>query len=589
MDTVRNREVLAGMTNNHNLLIGRVFRKSSAILTITFSVLFISNIVDGVIISCMLGAGSMAAFQLVSPVLMIILMANQIFIGGNKNLCAAKLGAGKIDEAQKFFASTLTSLILIGAACTFGVLFFTEQLADILGAYGDFWGVRSDVIGYLIGYAPGIIFLCITPALSDRVYLSGSQKIIIIPLIIQTLTDIAGNIISVEVFHAGMFGIGTATSLSYILSFLSMIIIERYAKPAFKFSVRYFSPSYTLKLFLNGLPESMSYCFMAIQNYVLNLILIKVGTSFDIAILSYIGLMANLLLPFMLSVNTSTFTLAGIFNEEHDRNSLANLLSVSLKDSFILNIVVAVAAFFIAPYAVRLLGLSPQENIIAVNAMRISLLTFPVRAVNGSIRKYFHGIGFMTITYIISFLEELIFICASAFVLSNYLGSLGVWISYPVCEILTLLSIAVCAVLRLIKFLPYTDKDKSGSENFVDYTASDIQDILQVSRDAEKFCVDNGASEQDAKHVSLAIEEFGCNVVRWGFGKSKRTIDIRLMKDDGWFLRLRDDCSAFNPKDWLAVHQEKDTEQNGIRLVCSLAKEINYFSVMGFNNLFVKF
>lgn len=573
------------MMNNHNLLIGRVFRKSSAILTITFSVLFISNIVDGVIISCLLGSGSMAAFQLVSPVLMIILMANQIFIGGNKNLCAAKLGAGKIEEAQKFFASTLISLILIGAACIFGLLFFTEQLADILGAYGDFAEVRSDVIGYLTGYAPGIIFLCITPALSDRAYISGSQKIIMIPLIIQTLTDITGNIISVKFFHAGMFGIGAATSLSYILSFLSMTIIDRYAKPAFKFSVKYFSPSYTLKLFFNGLPESMSYCFMAIQNYVLNLILIKVGTSFDIAILSYIGLTANFLLPFMLSVNTSTFTLAGVFNEEHDRNSLANLLSVSLRDSFIINIVVAVTAFFIAPYAVRLLGLSPQENIIAVNAIRISLLTFPIRAVNGSIRKYFHGIGFMTITYIISFLEELVFICASAFVLSSYLGSLGVWIAYPVCEILTILFIALCAAFRLIKFLPDTDKGKK----FVDYTASDVQDIVNVSKDAEKFCIDNGASEQDAKHVSLAIEELGCNVVRLGFGKSKKTIDIKLMKDDGWFLRLRDDCSAFNPKDWFAVHQEKNPEHNGIRLVCSLAKDINYFSVMGFNNLIVKF
>lgn len=577
----------------NNLLIRRVFRKSSAILTANFIVLFIASVVDGTIISCFLGAESMAAFQLALPVNMFVLMANQIFISGNKNLCAAKMGSGKIDEAKTLFSSTIAALLMVGIFCSVFVLSFSGRISEILGASGDFENLKSGVAGYITGCAFGMVFFCIGPAFSDRLYLAGNQKVIIIPLIIQTLADIIGNILSITIFHAGLFGVGFATSLSYLLSFVSLLIIDSKCDIPFKFSLKSFALRAVRKLFFNGLPEAAGYCWLASQNYILNMILISVGTSFDISILSYIGLLGQILCPFTLATSTSAFTLAGIFNEDNDNESLKILTSTALKDSFIINILIAVAAFIFAPYIVKFWGLQPDENKILLSVLRITIWYFPIRAVNATAKKILHGTGMLNITYVISFLEDLFLICSCAAILGFTFGSRGIWISYMAAEILTAIFIVAYVMFKNHKLsfrledfviLPKT----AGDYEFFDRTAQSSDEVLEISHYAEKFCMNNGASSNESHLAALAIEELGGNLVKWGFGKKQKSIDIRIFRKDSWILRIRDDCSAFNPKDWLKIHSEKNLEHNGIRMVCSLAKDVNYFSVLGFNNLIIK-
>ena len=440
-----------------------------------------------------------------------------------------------------------------------------------------------------------MIFFCIGPAFSDRLYLSGNQKIIIIPLIIQTFTDIFGNILSATVFKGGLFGIGLATSLSYLFSFISVKIIDLYVEIPFKFSFKYFNFKAAKILFFNGLPESATYCWTAMQNYLLNLILICVGTSFDIAVLSYIGLLGLILCPFMLSTSTSAFTLAGIFNEDNDRSSLKILTSTSLKDSFIFNLAITVLAFISAPYLIKFFGLNPDENKILLSALNVTIWYFPIRALNSTAKKILHGVGQLKITYVISFLEDLFFVCSSAAVMGFTFGAFGIWFSFLIAEILTAIFIVAYISIKNHKFsskledyIILPDNFELNENEIFDRTAQSSEDVIKISHEAENFCLKNGASTDKAHLAALAVEELGGNLVKWGFGDKNKSIDIRITKKDFWTLRIRDDCSAFNPKDWLKVHNEKNQEHNGIRMVCSLAKDVNYFSVMGFNNLLIK-
>ena len=90
--------------------------------------------------------------------------------------------------------------------------------------------------------------------------------------------------------------------------------------------------------------------------------------------------------------------------------------------------------------------------------------------------------------------------------------------------------------------------------------------------------------------LSLFVEELGNNVVTHGFRKSKGKnlgLDIRLVHlADGWTMRLRDNCRAFDPTEWVRIHKKEDSVSNvGIRLVCGLAKEVRYVSTMDLNIL----
>ncbi len=54
---------------------------------------------------------------------------------------------------------------------------------------------------------------------------------------------------------------------------------------------------------------------------------------------------------------------------------------------------------------------------------------------------------------------------------------------------------------------------------------------------------------------------------------------------------MRDDCAPFNPKKWLemSTKNEDDPSKNmGIRLIMSLAKNVEYLNVLRVNNLLIK-
>ncbi|MDO4893462.1 MAG: hypothetical protein Q3989_09195, partial [Eubacteriales bacterium] len=59
---------------------------------------------------------------------------------------------------------------------------------------------------------------------------------------------------------------------------------------------------------------------------------------------------------------------------------------------------------------------------------------------------------------------------------------------------------------------------------------------------------------------------------------------IRL--ENGWTLRMRDNCKRFDPTEWIKLHETDDKTKNiGIRMVCGMAKKVEYLSTMDLNNI----
>ena len=120
------------------------------------------------------------------------------------------------------------------------------------------------------------------------------------------------------------------------------------------------------------------------------------------------------------------------------------------------------------------------------------------------------------------------------------------------------------------------------------FTIENGEDVIPASKQVEDFCKNNGASEKQSMMLSLFVEELSNNIIRFGFAdKKKHSIDIRVIRlDDGWTLRMRDNCKKFDPTEWLKMHNTDDPTKNiGIRMVTGMAKDINYLSTMDLNNI----
>ena len=57
-----------------------------------------------------------------------------------------------------------------------------------------------------------------------------------------------------------------------------------------------------------------------------------------------------------------------------------------------------------------------------------------------------------------------------------------------------------------------------------------------------------------------------------------------MREENGWILRFRDNCGAFDPTEWASLHGSDDPAANiGIRMVCGMAKEVRYLNTMDLN------
>ena len=122
----------------------------------------------------------------------------------------------------------------------------------------------------------------------------------------------------------------------------------------------------------------------------------------------------------------------------------------------------------------------------------------------------------------------------------------------------------------------------------MDFSVTKQEDVVAASTAVETFCTEKGADAKQSMMLSLFVEELSANIIKFGFtDRKKHSIDVRVIKrDDGWTLRMRDDCRKFDPTEWIKLHQTDDPTKNiGIRMVCGMAKDVNYLSTMELNNI----
>ena len=143
--------------------------------------------------------------------------------------------------------------------------------------------------------------------------------------------------------------------------------------------------------------------------------------------------------------------------------------------------------------------------------------------------------------------------------------------------------------------------DVADSEKYEAH-ACDMEQVLEMSREALEFCRQKGIEEKRAYYLSLCIEEIAyylslCieemagNIIKFGFSDGKKhDIDLRLIrKEDELIVRIRDDCRLFNPKEWLEIHSEDEKTKNiGIRMINQIAKDFNYINTLDMNNLIIR-
>ena len=235
---------------------------------------------------------------------------------------------------------------------------------------------------------------------------------------------------------------------------------------------------------------------------------------------------------------------------------------------------------------------------LASRGLRFYALSVILYGIDVVFINYTQGMRRMTLSNIVCFLANFVYIVAPALLMFGWLDTDAVWIAFIIGEFTTLVTIIIMAAVKK-RGMPYKVGDYLflkepfgvSDENLFETSISEKGEIIPASEAVNAFCTERGASTKISTLMSLFVEELSNNIVEFGFADGKKhSIDIRVIKDkDGWILRFRDNCKLFDPTEWIKLHNSDDPTANiGIRMVCGMAKETNYLSTMELNNLTIK-
>jgi anti-sigma regulatory factor (Ser/Thr protein kinase) len=176
-------------------------------------------------------------------------------------------------------------------------------------------------------------------------------------------------------------------------------------------------------------------------------------------------------------------------------------------------------------------------------------------------------------------LEGFVLPISAAFILSHAIGGNGIWISFAIAELLTILFIFAYPKYINRK----TDGEYSGffinkhndDEAVFEHTINgNVDEAVSLSRDVQEYLSGN----KSAALVSMAIEEMLVNIIN--NNETVNTIDVIVRNNaDNILISIKDTGVDFNP-----VVEKDNLEFDNISVLNKIADNVDYSRVLGLNS-----
>ncbi len=562
--------------------------------------IMLSLVANGIFVGKFLGAQDMAAYGLISPLYLLVSTISTTLAVGASAYCGILLGKGNIQKAREVFTTNAVCVFFFAVLLMAAVILGVDGLCEIMGASGENSNLKPALVSYVYGFAPMFFPMAASMSLMSFLYIEGAKKRILLSIVASTLVNIVGDLLNVYVFDGGLFGIAVATSFSGYVGFVILALHYRKGATLF-FTRKNFSFEPLTEIVTLGFSNAVSRLSVFGRIFAINHLLAASFPQIALVAFSVRNSLDNLYLAVVSGIMAAIMTMGAVYSGEEDKSSLHILYKLSLKYGLMLTIFISAAVFFFAEQIVLVyLSNFPEAVPETVTALRLYIISLPLYMIGAAYTCFARVFRKKFLSTAICALEGFGFVVFFAYVLGYSVGLNGVWISFFFGEIATLIFI-FCAICKHCGHFPKSlddllmlpkDFDVSPKERFR-VTVTNMKEVLRASADVQNFLLTQGASKRNAYIMALAVEELAGNVIRWSFKSArKNTISIYLVfKNDEWILRLRDDCKPFNPKKWLEMSTKNEDEpfkNMGIRLVMSLAKNIEYLNVLRINNLLIR-
>lgn len=417
-----------------NLPIKKLLVKQSVPASIGILFMSVNILIDTIFVGQWIGSLAIAAVSVVLPITFLISSLGMALGIGGSSIISRALGAQNKEKALHTFGNQIMMTLSLAITAVVIGQFFSDEVLLLFGANGE---IMKPAKEFFIPVLYGVPFLALCMAGNTVIRAEGKPKFAMIAMIIPAFGNIILDIIFIKVLDLGMFGAALATSFSYFMCFAFILWFFVY-KSELRIHLKH--------LILDGkiVKEITSLGFVtfarqgvvAILSIILNHILFIHGGEHSVAVYGIISRMLMFALFPILGVTQGFLPIAGYNYGAKQYTRVSESISTSIKWAAFLATLIFVVILVFAEPIVTVFTNDPKIIAETPSALRWVFAASPIIAIQLIGAAYFQAAGKAIPALLLTLTKQGFFLIPLVLLLPNYFGIFGVWISFPIADLL---------------------------------------------------------------------------------------------------------------------------------------------------------
>jgi len=427
--------------------IGKLLVKQAVPASIGILVMSLNILVDSIFVGNWIGSIAIAAINVVLPVSFFIgALGMAIGIGGSSIISRA-LGANNKEKALKTFGNQITLTLLVTVSMVLLGLYFVDSLIPAFGGKGAIFE-PAEIYYVIVLYGVPLLALCMMGNTVIRA--EGKPKFAMIAMIIPSVGNLLMDYIFIYILDWGMYGAAWATTIGYFLccAYVAYFFLSKNSELKLNWSHFGLNRPILKEIGSLGFVTLSRQAVVSVIYLLMNNILFGLGGEAMVAVYAIIGRMLMFALFPVFGVTQGFLPIAGYNYGAQKYDRVKEAIYTAIKYAALLATIVFVG-LMIFPSEIAGLFLSDRPDLseidLATNAfvlehtpsaMRWVFAATPIIALQLIGAAYFQAIGKAIPALLLTLLRQGFFFIPLILILPNFLGELGVWISFPIADVL---------------------------------------------------------------------------------------------------------------------------------------------------------
>jgi len=345
--------------------------------------------------------------------------------------------------------------VIVIAALTVFCLVFLDPILDMLTSDRTLQPSVKIYLGTILWFYPAMM---INIVFSILIRAQGNPALSLFFGLAGNCLNLVLDYLMIARWGMGLRGAALASGISVLVPMICGILFFLSGRSTLRFLKFNWNWPDVVETFFNGSSEMVGQLSIGFTTWVFNtIILSRLGVD-GVAAYTIVGYMAFVQIMIITGFATGLGPIVGYYYGAGNADHIRKVLKVALAAGFISGaicwLVVLLSSASIAAVFSR-----GNSNIVDLARSGFVLFTaaFVLNGFNILITGYFTAIGNARISAVISGLRGLILINLFVLVLPLFIGNAGIWLSYPLAEMVTL-------AFAMIFFKQSWRKDLSGSD-----------------------------------------------------------------------------------------------------------------------------